>query len=410
MKTKKVVLKNEIKKEPASFLRETARELLAITFWVYALVKLFAFDIDIYLINKFLPEYAWILNFKFPIIIVTVAIIWLITKNKHIVSWVLYILFYPFIIFVWKIPYFIFRQKSWVLAFAFINSIISFFKSIKHNFIAFAFFIASSVIIISFSNIKLLWCSAFIIFAILAITYIHKLILTFKPSNIFQFYTKIFKGLKKHGSASLKLGKKIKSLRVADLNSKQMEKRTTNLQTSVLFNRICLFTAKKLRDYQNSGFNIIYYIVTILALLILTVFSFAVINYALFKINSDFFSSSMSDTNFFTFFYYSFNNFLFNSIPEIVPTHAISQSAFMLESLFTIFLTLIFVSLLLSFRNQKHIKELSTVIKEIKKEGEDMEVFIKEEYKIKNIKDAMAELEKLQAGLVKLIYKITEAI
>lgn len=388
------------------------REVVALLFWIYVPVKLFMFDIDVFLANKFLPNYTWLLDFKFFILIGTIAAIWLITKNRHILSWSLYIFFYPLIVLFWKIPSFIFKQKSWIFAFAFINAAISFFKSIKYNFIIAALYLVSLTMIFGFSSEKLLWPAILILFIILLIIYIHRFILIFKPSSIFQLYIRIFSGIRKHGTSSFALfalDEGIKDLPVVNLDQKQIEKRTINLQTSVLFNRICLFAAKKLRDYQNVGLNVISYVLTILLLIILTIFSFAVINSGLFKINSDFFSFS-AIPSFFTFFYYSFNNLLFNSIKEIISVMPISQTASMIESFFALFLIVIFISLLLSVRSQRHTEELNEVIKGIEAEGTKMEGFIKNEYKVNSIEDAMAELEKLKAGLIGFIYKITEII
>lgn len=396
-------------KSPVSYFINAIRETLAILFWTYILIKLFVFDIDVFLMSKFLPEYVWLLNLKFFILIGGIALIWLVTKNKYILSWSLYVFFYPAIIFFWKIPYFIFKLRSWVLAFAFINAIISFFKSVKYNFITFALFLVSLSIIFSFSNEKLLWPALAIILVFLLITYIYRFVLVFKPSSIFQVYIKIFSGIRKSGVSVFALDESIKNLPVESLDQKQMETWTANLQMSVLFNRVCLFAAKKLRDYQNSGLNVISYVLTILVLTALTVFSFAAINYGLFKIDSGLFSYSATP-NFFTFFYYSFNNLIFNSIREITPILPISQTVSMIEYFLALFLVVIFVSLLFSVRSQRHTEELNEIIKGIAGQGKDMEGFIKDEYKINSIDDAMVELEKLKAGMIKFIYKITESI
>jgi hypothetical protein len=144
-------------------------------------------------------------------------------------------------------------------------------------------------------------------------------------------------------------------------------------------------------------------------LIALTIFSFAAINFGLFKIDSSFFSYP-TIPSFFTFFYYSFNNLVFNSIKEITPVMPIAQTVFMIESFFALILVAIFISLLLSVRSQRHTEELNEVIKNIEAQGTEIEGFIKDEYKINSIEDAMVELEKLKAGLVKFIYKITESI
>lgn len=388
------------------------REVIASLFWVYVLSKLFIFDIDIWLVNKYLPSYSWLINFKFFILISAVVIIWLITKNKYILSWTLYIFFYPAIILFWKIPFFVFKQRSWIFAFALINAVISFFKSIKYNFITLALFLTSFAVIFGFSNKKLLWPAILVLFIILLVIYVRRFILVFKPSSVYQVYIKIFSATKNYGSKQttlFALDENIKNLPVENFDQKQLEKWTTNLQTSVLFNRVCLFVAKKLKDYQNSGLNIVSYILTILLLIILTVFSFSAINFGLFKISNEFFSYP-TIPNFFTFFYYSFNNLIFNSIKEITPLMPIAQIAFMAQSFFALILVAIFISLLLSVRNQRHTEELNEVINWIETQGTEIEEFIKDEYKINSIEDAMAELEKLKAGLAKFIYKITESI
>lgn len=397
------------KKGVVNRLAKTIKEIIAVLFWLYVLVKLFIFDIDILLVGKFLPEYKWLLNLKFFIWIGVVAILWLITRNKDLLSWSLYIFFYPAIVLFWKIPFFVFKQRSWIFAFAFINSVISFFKSIKYNFITAAIFLVSLAVIFSFSNAKLLWPATVTLLVLLLITYIHRFILVFKPSSIFQAHRKIFSGIRKHGKPSFALDESIKNLPVEGLDQKQLEKWTTSLQISVLFNRICFFTAKKLRDYQNSGLNALSCVLTILQLIILTIFSFAVINYGLYKIDSNFFDLSTTPT-FFTFFYYSFNNLLFNSIQEVVPIMLIPQTISMVESFFALFLVVIFASLLFSVRSQRHSEELNEVIKGIEREGISMESFIRDEYKINNIDDAMAELEKLKAGLIEFIYKISKSV
>ncbi len=408
---KKEIVPQQPKKEKGVVSRVFAviKEIIAILFWFYVLAKIFVFDIDVFLVNKYLLDYVWLLNFKFFILIGAIAIIWLITKNKYILSWSLYIFFYPVIVLFWKIPFFVFKQKSWIFAFALINAVISFLKSIKYNFIIAALFLSSLAIIFGFSNKKLLWLAIIVLFIILAIIYIHRFISVFKPSSIFQVHIKIFSGIRKHGTSSFTLDESLKNLPVENFDQKQLEKWSANLQTSVLFNRICLFTAKKLRDYQNSGLNIISYILIILLLIIITNFSFAVINLGLFKINSDFFSFSTAPS-FFTFFYYSFNNLFSNSIKEIAPVMPISQTASMTESFFALFLVAIFISLLLSVKSQRHAEELNEAIKGIEAQGTEMEGFIKDEYKINSIEDAMAELDKLKASLAKFIYKITESI
>lgn len=390
---------------PISRLLKWIREICAVFFWVYALAKVFVFDIDVFVINKFLPEYAQLLEFKFFIIIGLIAILWLVMKNKHVLIWCLYIGFYPLVITFWKIPFFVYKQESWIFAFALINAIISFFKSIKYNFITAAVFLISLVGTLTLSNTKLLWLSIFSVLTVLAITYIYRFILVFKPSRIFQMHIKIFTGIRKYAAPSFSLDEDMRNLPVAQFDEKQLEKWTVKLQTCLVFNRVCLFVSKKLRDYQNSGLNIVSNVMTVLLLVIFTVVAFAGINYGLYKVDSQLFSLSAAPA-FFTFFYYSFNNLLFNSIKEIAPIAPASQIISMTESYIALFLVLIFVSLLLSVKSQRHANELDKAIEEIEREGKSMETLIRDEYRLTSIKDAIEEQERLKGGLAKILYQI----
>ena len=86
----------------------------------------------------------------------------------------------------------------------------------------------------------------------------------------------------------------------------------------------------------------------------------------------------------------------------------ISQTVSMIESFFSLFLVAIFLSLVLPRRLQKDSEELNEVITNVEAQGKEMEKFIKSEYKVDSIEDAMSELEKVQSSLIKIIYQITK--
>jgi hypothetical protein len=380
-------------------------------FWVYVILKLFIFDVDIFLVEKFSPNFVWLLNYKFFILIGTIAGIWLVSKNRHVLLWTLFIIFYPAVILFWRIPFFAFKQRSWVLAFAIVDAIISFFKSAKFTFITTSFFLVSIAIIFGFSNTMVLWLSIVILLIILLVVYIQRLVLVFKPSGIYQIYSKFFSGIRNTLTTSpvYALDESIARLAIESMDQMQVEKWTTNVQSFVLYNRVCLFVAKRLRLYQDSGLNIVSSIIAILLLVVFTVLSFALVNFGLFKINQHFFSSSIVPT-FFNFFYYSFNVLLFNPIQDIVATTPTSQVISMTESFFALFLVAVFVSVVLSVRSQKDANELNDLIKDLNEEGTKMEGYIREKYKFNNVEEAMEALQKLKASFTGFIYKITEGI
>ena len=167
------------------------RETLAILFWLYIITKSFIFDFDIFLIEKLSPNYIWLINYKFFILICVLAIIFLFSKNKHILVWSLFVFFYPIILLFWKIPFFLFKKKSWNLVFAIIDLIISFFKSFKTTFITIAFFLVSIAIIFGSSNKILLWISLIVLFAVHLLTYIQEFFWLLSQ-QVYMWYTANF--------------------------------------------------------------------------------------------------------------------------------------------------------------------------------------------------------------------------
>ncbi len=103
---------------------KAVREIIAITFWIYVGIKLFVFGLDVYLAARFLPQYVWLLDLKFFILIGLMAIAGLFTKSKEIGLWLAFTVFYPAILIFWRVPVFLYKQESWILTFALINAII----------------------------------------------------------------------------------------------------------------------------------------------------------------------------------------------------------------------------------------------------------------------------------------------
>src|SRR5579863_2986996 len=294
------------------------REFISIGVWLYVPIKLFVFDIDLFLVKRFLPDYVPLLSLKFFVWIGVMALFLSFTKNMTVLIWILYVVFYPAVFLFSRIPSFIIRQNSWVLGVAYINALVSFYKSFKYAFVSASVFLISLATILCSSKPIFLWSSILAILVLLTISFFHTFLLVFKPSNVYQLYTKAFSGVRKIGTTSFALDENMKNLPLDRLDQQQIQKWTANLQLFVLFNRVCLFAAKKLRDYQNSGLNIVSNLLVLFQLIVFTILSFACINFGLFEINRELFNFKIAPT-FFTFFYDSFNSLLFRSAQGALP-------------------------------------------------------------------------------------------
>jgi len=144
--------------------------------------------------------------------------------------------------------------------------------------------------------------------------------------------------------------------------------------------------------------SFIFGVLTVLALVIGTSFAFAVINLVLFKIDPTNFEL-VGKPSFFKFIYYSFNTLVFSGIKEIDPASTVAQAASMAEKFLALFLIGIFAASMISIRSQRYSDQLNAVIEGLENDGLIIEGFIRDEYRINSIDEALLELERLKASL-----------
>lgn len=412
-KAKKVpklsLFKTKEEKGAGDYLRNYTLEILAIFFWVYTIAKVFIFDIDSWVLGTYLPSYEWLLNFKLLYILALASVLWLWIGTRDAFVWFLYIIFYPFVILI-KISLFIFKQESWLLAFAMINAVASFFTNLKYSLIFTTIFLAAFSIAALAQADYFLVSSITVLAILILVAYVKNFMSALRPTTIFRIYSKFFREIRKIGySSSFALDVKIKNLPIEQLEPEQLEKWHTSLQTSVVYNRLCLFVATRLQDYQRSEWRIIPSIFGLLWLIVFTVVSFSGIYYSLFKIDTNLFKFTEEPT-LFTFLYFSFNNLILNSTLEISPSMALSQSVYMSQAALSFLVIILMATLYISHRVQKSAREIDGVITEVEAEARGIEDFIQKEYKISDIETATKRLEEVKSGLIGFIYWLSKGI
>jgi hypothetical protein len=390
------------------------REFVALFVWAYAIVKVFIFDVDLYVVRDFLANWEWVLRYRLFVLVGLVAVVWLITGRKRWVPlWGLYILFYPLILLCWRLPVLVFKAKSWNLALAVFDSTVSFIKSFKYNFISGALFLVAAVVVLVSRNRWLLLPSVLGVAVILVLAYIVVFFRISRASSVFQILSRLLtragRRTPRFLGVDFSVDKSIRDLPVAQLDSSQLALWTGALERSVLFNRFCLYAARKLRDFESSAFIYVSPVSAILGLVILTVVSFALMNYGVFKVSNRLFEYAALPS-IFTFVYYSFYKLVFGSVKEVSPVMLLSQVLAMIESFFGLVLTVILGTLLFTVRSKRRTDELSKAIRNFEERGDEMEGFIRDEFKVRDIVEATAELEKNKASMIRIIYWFTEGM
>lgn len=377
--------------------------------WIYVFVKLFVFDADRHLFILFGNDLMWILENKFVILLSLLAVVVLWKGVKWTLKWSAYFALFPFIAMFWELPIFLFRRKQWVTVFAFVSVSVTFIKSLKYRIAISAAFMVSITLAVTANIDALLWVGAFGLFFVLIVCYARRFWSIIRPSDLYRDFISIPGTLRERQLDADVLDGTAILTPVEALDADQLKRRISTLTDAVVYNRMCLFVARKLRDYQHSGVSVSLSVLAILFLAFLTVLSFSGINYALYKLDPTSFKITES-ASFFDFFYYSFNGLVFNHVAELTPATRASQSAWMLQLSFVIFLTFFLVTLAFSVLLQRRADELNSVIQSLETEGTEMEEFIRSRYQIGSMEDAISELREAKSTLLKLIFFLTERI
>lgn len=384
------------------------REIIISLLWLFILIKLFIFDLDIYIFKNLFNWFGWVIDYKFIILILSITAFWIIANKTFFLQTIALTIFYPFFLFFWRIPKALLKTKSWVTIFGSINIIVSFLRDIKLNFIIFAMVITSLVTIL-FSNTELLLVAAMIIlFLYLLYHFSLRVYYSFAPSKIFAVESNTLISLWESNKEKFYLPNELKSFKEEDIPKEKFDKWSTNLQILIIFNKLCHFVASKLKSFQKSRTAVLYFIIGILFTLFVTILVFAFINYGLYKIAPENFDNA-SHGNILFFIYYSFNTILTSSIHDFNPVSSIARILNSTEIGFGILILIILVFIKLTVQNEKYNEEINNVIVAIEKQGNDLEKFVGEEFNL-SVDDAIHEIDKIKGIFIKIIFYFTKNI
>ncbi len=214
--------------------------IVSTIFWSYVFLQVFVIDVDYKTAEYFAPGYVWLLSLKALVPLVSISLSLLFVGKWKTLGYIGYMAFYPLILVLIKLPYFLFKQKSWIIAFSIVNSTIVIINSFVRNIVLFVVY-AGSLSIVMFSKSE----EANILVVVLVLlcicySFIFKFIGVFRTTPVFKFYRRVVELLKVQVDKNFTLSDELK-VPPASLTAENLEKWRNSLYASVLQNRLCLF-------------------------------------------------------------------------------------------------------------------------------------------------------------------------
>lgn len=286
------------------------RDFCASLIWFYAICKLVVFDIDRYLSDLLLPEFAYILDFKLFFLLGLTSVVWLILGTKKFTRLIIYVLAFPGILFFWRLPKLF--MKNWTSAIVILPVIYKVVTAFRTLFISYTLFVLSAACILLSSVPVFLYLSMLI----LAVFLSRSLYTSFQTA----YSSTVFSSL---GALISKIRKKVQESSFWDdifkniKNDSEEKAYAQRLSLVYLFHETAAFANDKVSEVFRTRKVDLYLIVSWFWIVCLTTLVFSFEYMAIYKIDGAVFQG-VSEPTFLSFLGFSFGKLTPSSISTIV--------------------------------------------------------------------------------------------
>jgi len=383
-------------------------DVFGVTFWFYVIFQVFFYDVDSFL-KALLPQNLdFIVDYKFFIFLTITALFALFIKKYYLIY--LYIVLYPLVVIFWKFPKLIYRFKSWLLFLSVIEVISSFFYKFKFKIIITTITLFGLLLVVAFNSKPVIVFACLTLISVLLFSMVRTIYLSFRTPVFLKFHARMIEKIRNSNMAQklILIDDKIKKSKARKLTKEQSTTFLTNVQTGLLFHRIIYFWAYQLEKYRASKISFIMSGISYIWLYIKLVVFLSFINYGIYRINPAEFT--LSSDSFIYFINYSLNSLLLNETSQLLASGNISVFVRIVSGMIGILLLAV---LLLNFlyvaKQSKDDKELAKAIDDIKNQGKELELQIKDEYLV-TAEEAVQKLQEFKTGLLSLILLISSKL
>jgi hypothetical protein len=384
-------------------------DLFASVFWIYAFLQVFVFNVDRALLGLISPGAESLGNYRVLIFLALLAGAALVGKRLKPQAIVLYVLAFPLVVLLWKIPKTLIKTRSWITFFAVANVVVDVFGSFRYVAVATATWVFAAVFILATDWDALLVVSMLALLSVLIVSFWRTIRFSIRPARFLSFQAttieRVVEGDRMEGIVAL--SEELQSEDVEIFNAQQQQTFTSTLANAVLAHRVLGFWAYQLDQYRRSTFSVLFNFASYLGLFVQTLATLSLVNYALFKADGSAFTYT-DPPSLIDFGRYVLASFGGGEISAV-------QSHSDLAGLISIFSTLIGVvflfglglTLFVSIRQGRQDEAAKETIDRINRQGDSLEGKLRGVYGV-SVEEAVERLEELQYALVGLITYLSQ--
>lgn len=354
-------------------------------------------------------EYGWLADFRILILLSVFLILGVFFARTKVALFVLYVLFFPALVAIWKVPAMLLRVGSWVLGIAALNALIGSFIGLRRRLIAASIYIASAIILASLTNEIVLWCGVVLMLFAITNTYVSSFIISLRPPAVIRLYRHWIEKLSDHLERSTQVDQEFTGLPALRTASGELTPLANTLQNVVLYNRGRLFAAQRLQEYQKSQAGIISGTLGAMYLVSATLLAFYFVYVGLLKLVP----SQFNDPDLLSHFDLlraSFDSMIFGGSTEWIFITGWPAAVSMYQRLLSALIVLVFATLIISAKNRKYHSEIDDTVQQIRASGEVAEDRIRRDFRYDSVEDAIADLVEVKAAFASFIVRLSNSV
>ncbi|WP_340686482.1 hypothetical protein LCL61_09410 [Amycolatopsis coloradensis] len=360
-----------------------ALDLLASTAWIYSLVKVFIADLDRLAINAISPRLLPILDYRLFIYAALTAVLLVIgnrLKDKALLLATLYVIFFPVVILIWKIPRVVYRRKSWTLLFGMLNVLVSLFRSYKTLIPLYVLLIEAALIIQISTYRPLVVLSGACVVAVIGVLMWRTGRNSFQRSKFITLQRDVIVKIVNNLSSYVGLQPELRDPRIKKFNKVQLELFRDRMALGFCLTRATGFWMHQLNSYRKAGVTVLFGILSFSWLLLEVLLGGAFINMALVKVYPESFTLERPPS-ILTCIDYTLNALVVNGVEYMQPTGGLPLLFKIIFGLIGPFLALtLLVHLTLSYKPSRREVEFEESRRDVNRVVIALEAKLKRDY------------------------------
>ena len=356
--------KTPIKKKNGKIYK-SIRHLIAISLWGYIITSLLIFNVDNFIVSKYI-FFAKYIQYKFIFIIFAIACSWLLLGTKTFIIGLFYIALYPALLILKVIFKMLgFSPNSFL---AVVGYSLWAIKSAKRWFIISTFYLTFCLIILFDFNNYLTTIGMVCLLLLLVYHYIDRIYKAFRPETVISNINK-FINTTWNESRKTVFTKEIQDNEKYPVGSDEYKtKRFKQILIIFLINTMYNFFLRKLRSFHESRILAVSSMLKLLITFCITVIAFGFIYKGLSQLYINSFLEGVN-TGIFNYIYASFNIILTVGMPDFNATSSLAKLLVASEQVCSISLMIILFFIFTTIVRERQEKDLKQLITNINEEN-----------------------------------------